>query len=129
MILSGNVPADLRGYKPVKDEVMAAMLDALQKLEFFELAQPGYDASSYRMGDGHGVVSVSVDDRKWALIFRPMGAAVARSSPIPTKYRDAKVLILSEWNATLHFSVGGSGNPDRTFQIPPPVHTPPERRE
>lgn len=106
--------------KGVDDETMAALLAGYRDVDFFEHAQEGKDVRSYQLGDGHGVVSLTDGDKKWALLFKPgMGG-----TPVPGVYRDLKTAIVTLHNQTLGFSVSTPQDPDRVFRVPAPTRTP-----
>jgi hypothetical protein len=106
--------------KPVKDQVMSNLVTSLDHMDFFEFATKGATALDYRGADWDGVVTVRAGDETWALGFRK-GMPNARSSRLPTVYRDAKVLIMTVYDQTLHFTATTTtGDPDRVFGIPRP---------
>ena len=51
-----------QGYKPIDDEVMGNILTSCRQVDFFDLATKGRSARDYRMGDGYGVVSITIGD-------------------------------------------------------------------
>lgn len=106
--------------KPVKDAVMSNLVASLDQLDFFDFATKGATAGDYRGADWDGVVTLRAGDETWALGFRK-GMPNARSSRLPTVYRDAKVLIMTVYDQTLHFTATTTtGDPDRVFGIPRP---------
>lgn len=113
-----RAPADWQGFKPVDDETIANVLAAFKKTDFYELATKGMDASSYSVGDGHGVISLTVGDESWALFFPRMGAAKARGSKIPETYVDLKKLILYIHSTTAFLAPSAPQDPDRVFRTP-----------
>jgi hypothetical protein len=110
-----------QGYKPIEDDAMGNVLLAYEELDFYDLATKGKSARDYRMGDGHGVVSITIGDEKWALVFRP-NTPDAQHSPIPKTYRDLKVLLMQIYNQTLYFSPTAPQDPNRVFKIDPPKY-------
>ena len=117
-------PKDFKNVKPVEDEVMANLLSAIRESDFFELATKGAAAAEYEMGDGHGLVWIQIGDENWTLLFSP--ATGAANSALPTTYKDNKVLIMTVWNQTLHFSTSTSGG-EGSFRIEPHKHGQPKK--
>ncbi len=112
-------PRAYRTVKPVDDEVMGNVLEAFRRYDFYEYAEKGKDARSYAMGDGHYVISVTLDDEKWALVFRR--GAGAQPSPVPRICRDLKVLLMHVFNST-YWLQPSAPQSDRIFRVPRPKY-------
>jgi len=121
-LLVRNDPS-FKNVKPVEDEIMANMLSAVRKSEYFKLAKKGSDAGDFEMGDAHGIVWVQIGDESWTLLFRAGDGAA--DSELPRTYRDIKVLIMNVHSQTLWFSASTSGG-EKTFRINPHKYQPPK---
>jgi hypothetical protein len=109
-------PAACQHVKPVDDEVMAALLGALDELGFFKHAAKGPALDSFRPGEGqHGVVHVKRGEENYALVFSPG----MYGSEIPEVYRDSKVAIFEVHRRTMWLAPAAPEDPDRVFRSPP----------
>ncbi|MEN8151956.1 MAG: hypothetical protein ABFS86_19230 [Planctomycetota bacterium] len=124
LVLLYRKKEQFRDVKPVDDEVMADVLSAVRKADFYDHATKGMTADDFQVGDGHGVVWVQNGDENWTLLFSP--ATGAADSSLPRAYRDIKVLTLRVWNATLWFSTTTQGG-EGSFRIQPHKHGQPKK--
>jgi hypothetical protein len=109
-------PAAYQHVKPVDDDVMAALLGALEELGFFEHASKGVALDTFRPGEGlHGVVHVKRGEETFALVFSPG----MYGSEVPEVYRDCKVAIFEVHRRTMWLAPAASEDPDRVFRSPP----------
>jgi hypothetical protein len=103
-------------FKAASDEDMALLLEGFRQSDFFDYAIAGTDVNSYRQGDGHHVVSLTLEDDTWSLVSSP--AANSKNPEVARIARDLKLAVMDVYNRTYHPRVVEGD--ERLLTIPPP---------
>jgi hypothetical protein len=108
-------PAAYNGVKPIEDEEMLTVLNALEEVGFFDHAKKGPALETFRPGPGqHGVVHLRKGEENWALVFAPgMG-----ETDLPEVYRNAKLVVFEFHRRTMWLQPTAPQDPDRIFRVP-----------
>ena len=118
-LASGRTPSS--EFRVVSDEQMAALLAALDEKGFSAHASQGLSIKELPTdARRRGVIVVERDGASRGLELVATGDL--RASPVPTVYRDCKMIVVQIHNAIGGLETGAStsvgDDPSRTFQVP-----------